>query len=773
MRKSLLVIMSLIMAVSLASAAAASPFAPAPDQSLQVTLIGHDGAPLQGALVQLFQPGIPGASGVRTDSRGQASLPLPPGFSFWLRAWAVDHAVLEQPYVPLSDGYVITLRAEAYRASLLGLVTDEKGRAVPGAEISLWAEGRGFQGSVRTGPDGLYAFHGIRADGAYTLQVAATGYQAFAQSNLTLAPGARNQADIALTPAWAIITGELVSARLLNPVQNARVELLQDGWGLVERVFADSFGYFRITAPPTDGATYQLRIWATNYEALLSGGFAAPAGSWTDFSGANRFELNPLFAQLAGSVLGEGGSPLQNSPVELQLSGLGTVETGLTDENGFYTFRQIRAGTYRVRAVPETGEIPDASPWITLSGGQRATADVSANSVDNTAYGRSAIVGTIRDAQDEPLEGAVVQVTRGPYKWEAVTDAQGRYRVNVDANVEDVNEDPETSTGYRVEARLTGYISSDQPDTAGGGLPPSLVDVRARSTTRVDIQLQPAYGDLAGRVLDDRGQPLPGVPVALRIEGAGELSRVNTDELGRYRFAALEVARQARYLPVVTTRSYLEASVAPGGGQVGLSSLNPGSVTMRNLTVRPAATSLTGIVRAGAQQPAALATVTVLRPSDGSTWSGTANEEGLYQIDLPARPGEQYLVRAGLPGAARGTVADPVSFGDSYGLVSNLAVVRSATVTGQVLDANGRPAAGHFVALWAEGESRPLTGVTTDNLGQYRIEGVAAGRRYAVAAQGGGETWSSLSPGEPIFSPLITPTSGETVRVDLLVAAGM
>lgn len=771
MRRWLAAWVTVLLVITLTAGASAAPLTPSRARSVVITVVGIHGEPLEGSAVQVMMPGTDRFQIAQTNAKGEALLALTDGFSFWIRAWSDGHAVVERPYVPSTDGPVVTLVATPYRASLVGIVTDEKGRAVKDARVTVWLTNLGLQATAATGADGAYEISGLQARDTYIVQTEARGFQPFVQTDVVLTAGARNQVDARLTPSAGPVTGEVVDSLTSLPAGDIAVELILNGWGVVDRTVTDSFGYFFFAAAPWGESAYQVRLSASGRETYTSNAFAVNAGAWVNFTGANRISLNPLFGELSGSVLDQSGQALANTPVELQRSGLGTIEKAVTDESGFFAFANLPAGTYRVRALPVGDREHGASAWVAVSGGDKATADVAANTPDMTSFGASAIVGTVADHLGNPVSGAKVTATRGTTVIEATTDAKGRYRLGVDSNIES-GVDPETSSGYHVAVSKDGYIPTDLQEAADDAPPPAMVDVRYKATNRANFTLQPSTATVAGRVLNDRGLPVPGVAVALVPEGSGTARRAVTDGTGRYRFADLPVTKQTRYLPMVDDGHYFASSMTPDGGLIDPVTLQPGGVLTHSLTVRPRTVDVHGAVKAGTDLPAAGAAVTLVSPSDGTTFTSAVAESGTYSLSLPAVPGRQYLVRAAQKGATDGTNGAALNIGANYGAVVNLTVVPDAAIIGRVYSPDGKPSPATEVALWAEGEKEAVAVVAADAEGYYRFSGLTPGRRYSVAVWWGINTWSTLAPGEAILTPLLSPGPGSTIRADLQAPAG-
>src|ERR1051325_5556910 len=79
-------------------------------------------------------------------------------------------------------------QAQAYNASLSGLVTDTSDAAVPDAIVKLSDPERGFAREFHTGGDGRYVFT-LLPPGTYTLHVEHTGFRPLVQEGVILSVG--------------------------------------------------------------------------------------------------------------------------------------------------------------------------------------------------------------------------------------------------------------------------------------------------------------------------------------------------------------------------------------------------------------------------------------------------------------------------------------------------------------------------------------------------------------------------------------------------------
>ncbi|MFZ5827295.1 MAG: carboxypeptidase regulatory-like domain-containing protein [Bacillota bacterium] len=772
MRKRFFALIGLLLVLSVASsaAAAASPYLAFPAaRTLVVNLIGGDGSPLKSAEIHLLTPGLPSVKVARADERGQAVLEVPDGFSYWIRVWADGHALIERPYVPASDGPVLTLRADPYTTLLTGIVKDDRGLPVSRAHVNLFREGYGLETSTITNEMGIYSLKNVRSDGSYAIQVEARGFRPVSQELPALNPNSRNQVDIDLTPAAGIITGEVIDAKNNRPLGGVKAELLLNGWGVVQTSTTDPMGYFYLAAPPQTNGVYQVRLSRHLFETTASANFGINPGSWTDFSGTNRLTMNRLYAQISGKVVTPEDSPLADTEVHLQRQGLGTVQVVTTNADGRFKFDQVPSGTYRVRAFPGGDLTRPASDWLDVTGGQDLTATLTAIVPERFHYGSESLSGTVKNHLGDPVPSATVQVHRGADIFTVEADADGRYDISLTATVpNDPDDDP--ATGYHVIVTAPGYLANDQPDQADQPAP-SLIAIQDNADNQANFTLQPETASIVGRVTNDRGQVLAGVKVGLLQEGRSVPLETVTDEVGRYQFPDLSFARQGRFTPIILDSAYVEGDIAPDGAPVGLTTLSPANPTSIALVARPSATFIQGLVHAGSDKPAAKAQVSVARTSDGRTFTTEVLPDGSYQLKIPALPGEQYLVRAGAQGAAITAASAVVDPGTTFGAQVNLTVHPSSTITGRVYGHDGKPVSGTKVALYAEGSAGVARTAITDNTGLYRFTDLAPARRYAVLATGAAGHISALAPGEPIITPLITLPSGETQWADLQIGA--
>src|ERR1700682_1479351 len=92
-------------------------------------------------------------------------------------------------FLVVSGGLAVAARAQAVGAALSGLITDERGGAVPDAAVTIKNVGTGVVREVTSNGDGFYSAPNL-LPGSYDVTVAAKGFQTTVQKAVTLTVGA-------------------------------------------------------------------------------------------------------------------------------------------------------------------------------------------------------------------------------------------------------------------------------------------------------------------------------------------------------------------------------------------------------------------------------------------------------------------------------------------------------------------------------------------------------------------------------------------------------
>lgn len=395
----------------------------------------------------------------------------------------------EPEYIELAPGEQrdgVDLILDPGGVELSGVVLDIGGGPVAGAAVTTFP-GRVTGMAPLTAPaaftDAEGAFSLWVAEGPHALRATAEGYAAGIAA--VRAPGQR--AEILLTPE-SVLAGTVVDAATGEPVARAQVfagELSRVGSD--GSAFTDDQGRFRIT-----------RLSPGRYKptARIAGGFGQTPESVLLGLGETAeelvIELHPA-AIVSGRVLvgDEGETPCPSGWVRLSsdLTGRGLG----TEVDGRVEFEAVLPGSYEVSVYCDDHLSAEEYPPIEVTG-----EDVT-DLVWRVTAG-AAVVGTVRDAEGQPVAGANVRLTpkRGsdprapqPRGW-TETDDDGRYEARgLAAGTADVQ------------------VHSDRHPPLPDPVP---VTVPAEGEVTLDLTL-PGGGAIAGRVVDDRGQPVGGVQV--------------------------------------------------------------------------------------------------------------------------------------------------------------------------------------------------------------------------------------------------------------------
>jgi outer membrane receptor protein involved in Fe transport len=120
-------------------------------------------------------------------------------------------------------------------ASLSGVITDDKGQALPGATVLAVHTPTNTQYGVGTNADGRYNLQQMRVGGPYTVKVSYVGYQDVTRSGITLTVGETFRLDVPLSASATELGSVVITGRpnaLLNnersgPVTTIGTEAIQ------------------------------------------------------------------------------------------------------------------------------------------------------------------------------------------------------------------------------------------------------------------------------------------------------------------------------------------------------------------------------------------------------------------------------------------------------------------------------------------------------------------------------------------------------------------
>ncbi|MGA0058420.1 MAG: MSCRAMM family protein, partial [Planctomycetota bacterium] len=385
-------------------------------------------------------------------------------------------------------------------------------------------------------------------------------------------------------------------------------------------------------------------------------------------------------------------------------------------------------------------EDPGAGGDVDARSAERADAASAADvgerqeveAVPAPAAGPVVLSGRLVDGSARPEVGVLVQyrAQRGPGRVFVVdvgaddaggvrTDADGRFSIEVDRNRAGELQLP------RSEERLFG--ASEQRSLEVAAI--------SRSTDLGDIPVTGA-AVIAGRVVDESGQPVAGAKVQPLLGGSGMKSlfpmllgrdrSVEAGEDGRFVLAGLEpgeITFGAEAKGYVPATEKVEVRVAERRDDVVVVLARGASIAGTVIDDRglPVAGAKVGVERMREIAPG-LQFSSVDEESQVET-----DENGYFLVSGVEGPKVSLIARAA--GHAQKTLGE-IELGDGSVLFR---LDRLGRITGSLLDTEGQPIAGSRISL----SGRAVEAVTTDAEGRFEIQDVAPGS-VSLSAEGKG-----------------------------------
>lgn len=343
-------------------------------------------------------------------------------------------------------------------------------------------------------------------------------------------PGARPVASAA-KPARVIgaaLTGRVVDATTGAPVAGIEVYANPVIGGVLQQLGGG-------TTTGADGTYTIAYLRGATYVVQFRGTDTLAAAWWYDGAtarSATRIHLDPgqwahladtalehRLPSLGGRLLDQDGAPLAGQHVVATSGGYGAPGDDLeavTDGAGRWSVTPHYAGDYAVY-FPGDDEHPghylgsvasdDRDPdVVTIPSGAAVVTDDGVLGPGGTVRG-----SVTRSDTGAPVAGVGVSLTVGQVQSATRTDSDGRWSLQ------------HTPIG-------AGYLSVGSTADTVAPYPGTDVEVGAGTTTVAPLVVDPE-GSIAGRVVDDDGNPL----VDVRVHGAGP-DNVYTDADGRYTF---------------------------------------------------------------------------------------------------------------------------------------------------------------------------------------------------------------------------------------------
>ena len=333
----------------------------------------------------------------------------------------------------------------------------------------------------------------------------------------------RGVTAVTLAPPQHEYTFEGTISSATGPIADAQVSVM--GAGMLPFIVdgrTDAQGNYSIDVPAGE---YYVRATATGYLYEFYDDVQS-------MSNATKFTTDPSNKLIDNIdfVLGSGGmirgtvysednsTPLKDATVMLQPQGGGRYPgsntlAARTDANGEYEISGLPDGDYAVLAkernhLPQYYDgksDPSQADKVTIA----SAATVSGVDFILQKHQKDpvfTISGTVNDAQNNPIEGAIVftEMWGGPMlRWLQVrTEADGSYELKVPAGT------------FVVWAVKSGYVTEYYDNASDAQQATKLtLDAANPSETGIDFALDKFGGSIAGVVRDDNGAPIADVRV--------------------------------------------------------------------------------------------------------------------------------------------------------------------------------------------------------------------------------------------------------------------
>jgi hypothetical protein len=432
-------------------------------------------------------------------------------------AFAAPSQTFTTPATDVRGDFAATLQ----RHAISGRVTDDAGRALAGATLSL----TGSQSATTTSdPNGNYIFDGLAAGGAYNIAASKTNY--------TFAPASRSftdlssdaRADFRGTPTVRSVFGFVVNVN--NGGMQGITVALSGSRNATTTTAAD--GSYRFDGLPI-GGSYTVK-------PTLFGYVFSPASRSFDNLNADQyagFVGGYVEHRIGGRVAQSGGAPVSGVTVSLTGS---KAATATTDSTGGYSFDVPSGGDYTVTASKAHFTITPQTQTFTNLGADK-TADFAATLQRHTISGR------VTKADGSALAGALVALT-GSQVSNATTDAEGKFSF---ANLAGGGD-------YTVNVSLRHYtFAPASKEFRDLGADASGLFVATLNTHTI-----------SGRATKGDGSPLAGAVVTLK---GSKSATTTTDAAGNYSFQSLDgggsytlTATKANYTFAPTGRTFDDLS---------------------------------------------------------------------------------------------------------------------------------------------------------------------------------------------------------------------
>jgi hypothetical protein len=313
------------------------------------------------------------------------------------------------------------------------------------------------------GSGNKYRFTGL-APGDYWVQAPRSGTlplkAASAKTKVVVSENTTSTAGLALrNPS---LTGTVVDPNG-NPVSSVRVEAHNKDWTESVEDFTDADGHFALA--PVTSDTYGIVA-----RPQLDSGFANSETKVISLSSATQALSDPLELRqimITGQVLPPTGSTgVSDVGVMIHNENWSYQEESFTDDDGYFYFGAITAGSYKVEAFPGPGSAYcQATPTdVTITGETQTIAAIRLS--------LPSIIGTVvnPDESGTPASGAFVEVHNSDWSicmgTQVNNEETGEYQIGgLPAGTYKIRANPGQSSPYSCSVEQTVTVSSESAQT--------------------------------------------------------------------------------------------------------------------------------------------------------------------------------------------------------------------------------------------------------------------------------------------------------------------
>lgn len=573
----------------------------------------------------------------------------------------------------------VTFELEALPSFVNGVVKDQTGNGVYGAEVSLSNSENNENFITTTSLNGEFFIHAPA--GNFQMKVHKEGYAATEEQNISLVSGLQiSLEDIIINYDMAEVSGYILSSSG-SPIQLATVRASNGDQEIIKVTNSDGFYNFMLSSGNWTFAVYRNGFVTDEpKQIMLSTGDNIQNNNFVLTGGANQV-TGFVREAITNSDGTNSYSVLSNATVvATPVSGVG--ESTLTSINGQFTLN-LGSGAYTIHAEKE-GYFIESTIHVSLS-----FAETLSNLELIMEPTQSTISGFVTLPDGTELEDVDVSI---PGVVSTQTSINGDFTVRA------------TAGSYMLQASKTGFLSNTPLNI-------SLDD--GQNLTGIHFQLTPNAATISGRVLSD------GLPVANALITTADSSyTTNSDKQGYYELNVLPGTFQieARKNGFLNSEP-IELTLASGQQLNDRNLLMTRNTVLLNGTVSSSSTVLRN----------AKVTVSSLEQSGfhGSTFTLAT---GNYSFSLPI--GDSYQIEVSKSGYTPKTFQIPaIEATEDVYVLNILMTEKSASVSGEVTNTDGKKLSnvevqainenGEIVfSMTTVGDGRFEVGV---NQGEYKI----------------------------------------------------